>query len=179
MLDILVDLGIGALSFLCVGHVPEDAEPLVEKAVVHGRGDVFGTLGIYVVLGIGVHGIVSRVASDQVSILVATAAGSVLEQLDLRRHVAGQDGARAVVHAMAYEIFVYKCIKLRAIVIVGLHRSRGALGQDAAVVHHQGRCHALSHGGHVGHIDVVHDSVSCRTPKSVGERGRGGTKCRI
>ena len=55
---------------------------------------------------------------DEVAILIATAIGAVLGDVDLL--IARQEGPGAVVHAISDEVLVNVCVENAALVIVGL-----------------------------------------------------------
>lgn len=101
MTNVLLDLRTRAVAFLRIQDVPEDAEPLVEKAAVglrggeRGRRKILRALPIDVILGIGIHRIVSETVGGYITVLVPNFS-LVLLYIELR--VAVQDGPGTIVH---------------------------------------------------------------------------------
>lgn len=167
MCNILVNGVVVALGALRVVYVPKDREPFVEEGGIgggHGQlrwRQIFGELGVDVVLGVRVHGVVADTV-DQIAVLVATTVRAVLEHID--RLAAGQKRTGTLVHVHADKVLVDVCVENAALVFICLLLARrgggggsgSSLGVHDAVVHHGhgGTANRAAHGVHVGHVDV-------------------------
>ncbi len=182
MVDVLIDVHIRTLALLGVEHLPEEGEPVEQEAAVgrghgdDGRGQVIGALRVHVGLGVGVHGVVAEPVAHEVAVLVA-AAGEAVLGVDLDEVVAVEDGAGAVEHFVAQEVLVYVRVEEAAhLELVGGGAWPGAgLGDDGAIIHHAHRgANGDAHGGHVGHVDVVHRGTAAgeAAGRRSGSRGR-------
>lgn len=157
-----MNLVVCALTLLGIEHIPEQAEPLVEKRVVHGRvgngrlrQSFSTTFGVNTVFGVDIH----RLSiCHNVAVLVATGVGAVLN-LDLR--IGRQQGARTVVHFIAQEVFVNVGIEKVLVAFIDgllLRSGNGGWRDSTAVVHHgHGRTDSRARNhGNVGHTDVAY-----------------------
>lgn len=162
-----------ALALLAVEHVPEQREPVKQKAIVACRGvgngcwgQVFGTLLVEVVLGVGIHGIVAQ------AIQVLTRAPRLV-RLDLR--VGLQHCAGTVVHALTEEVIVDVCLEQRTatidrsspelhllwlllllLLLLGLWGLLGTSGHCAIIHHgHRGAANGTAHGVHLSHVTYI------------------------
>lgn len=161
--NILVDLIAGTFTLLGTEHVPKEEEPVEEEAALRdGHGnlrvrEVIWSFLVHLVLGVGIHGVITEGVPNQLTVLVAAA---VLLDLDLR--VAVEDCAGAVVHVVAEEVLVDIRVKQGAIVVVGRELSRGAMGtgwrdRRAITGHHWHRgADRPADRAYVGHSNVIH-----------------------
>lgn len=161
MADVLIHRAIAALGTLRVENIPEQAEPLVQERGFGSRHGQFGSgkiireLRVNVILGVGIHRIVTQAIPKQIAIFIPPSVRTILSDVYLM--VSVDERSRTVKHLMAEKVFVNVSVEQCSLALGGNGHLSGAsdLRCDCAIIHHgYGSTDRAAHGVHVGHVGV-------------------------